>query len=244
MWQEFIQLREEYLEKGINQNEVHREYIRNRFLYETLRLSGNVVPEETFLKIIQQDKRPHQQDDLRAYDLWQAWKYSIKEAEQHTAFTMEFVQKVAAKIMKHTGKETTTSIGRYDISLGDFRLGEDYNAVYPIAAYDKIPDLLTSLCRQVNVQLQQAGVVDLIKTAIHYLFEFAHIKPFGEGNLETGILSMNYLFLYHKQPLLIIFAEDRAQGLNALKSKDISKTPKAFEQFILQEQIKFLKQEI
>ena len=62
--------------------------------------------------------------------------------------------------------------------------------------------------------------------------------------METGMLTMNYLFLYHQQPLLIIFAEDRAQALNAIKSRDMSQTPEEFENFILQEQIKFLKREL
>ncbi|MFR3852700.1 MAG: hypothetical protein ACLTXP_11250 [Odoribacter splanchnicus] len=95
---------------------------------------------------------------------------------------MELVRKINEKVMKHTGKETTTTVGRYDSSLGDFRLGEDYNAIYPIANYAKIPDLLMSLCRQVNVQLQDFGVVHLINR--HQLFfEFAH-RPFGAGNIE------------------------------------------------------------
>lgn len=244
MWQEFIQLRKKYLEQAITQNAIHREYIQNQFLYEILKLSGNLIPEITFLEIIQTDKRPHQTDALKAYDLWQAWKFMKEKAEQQTAFTIDLVQQIATRIMKHTGKETTTTIGRYDTSLGDFRLGEDYNSIYSIADYDKIPELLTTLCREVNIQLQQYGVEHLIKTAINYLFEFTHIKPFGEGNIETGILSMNYILLYHHQPLLIIFGEDRAQAFNAIKSKDISKTPKAFENFMLEEQIKFLKREM
>ena len=57
------------------------------------------------------------------------------------------------------------------------------------------------------------------------------------------MLSMNYLFLRHHQPLLIIFSEDRPEALNAIKSKDISQTPEEFEYFMLKEQIKFLKKE-
>lgn len=241
MWQEFIRLREAYLKQAITHNDVHRELVRNQLLYEIFKLGGNALPETEFLEIIRTDKRPHGTTPLKAYDLWQAWKYTTEKADKHTAFTPELVQQIAARVMKHTGGETTTSIGRYDSSLGDFRLGEDYNSIYPIANYDKIPDLLTTLCRQVNVQLQQQpGVTGLIKTAISYLFEFAHIKPFGAGNIETGMLSMNYLLLYHQQPLLIIFGDDRAAALNALKSKDISQTPEEFETFVIQEQIKFL----
>ena len=214
------------------------------FLYEIFQLADHFLPEEEFQLIIHNNKRPHQTARLQAYDLWQAWLYTKTQASQHQPFSMELVRKINEKVMKHTGKETTTTVGRYDSSLGDFRLGEDYNAVYPIANYTNIPDLLMSLCRQVNVQLPDFSVVHLIKTAINYFFEFAHIKPFGDGNMETGMLTMNYLFLYHQQPLLIIFAEDRAQALNAIKSRDMSQTPEEFENFILQEQIKFLKREL
>ena len=244
MWQEFIRLREEYLKQTITQNDAYREYLRDHFLYEIFQLSDHLLPEEEFQLIIHTNKRPHQPAQLQAYDLWQAWCYTKTQASQHQPFSMELVRKINEKVMKHTGKETTTTVGRYDSSLGDFRLGEDYNAIYPIANYAKIPDLLMSLCRQVNVQLQDFGVVHLIKTAINYFFEFAHIKPFGAGNIETGMLTMNYLFLYHQQPLLIILAEDRSQALNAIKSRDTSQTPEEFENFMLQEQIKFLKREL
>lgn len=126
------------------------------FLYEIFQLADHFLPEEEFQLIIHNNKRPHQTARLQAYDLWQAWLYTKTQASQHQPFSMELVRKINEKVMKHTGKETTTTVGRYDSSLGDFRLGEDYNAVYPIANYTNIPDLLMSLCRQVNVQLSDS----------------------------------------------------------------------------------------
>ena len=243
MWQEFIRLRENYLKQIVAENDAYREYLRDHFLYEIFKLAGHLLPEEQFQYIIHNNKRPHEPEQLRVYDLWQAWLYTKEQADKHQTFSMELIQKINAKVMKHTGKEITTTIGRYDSSLGDFRLEEDYNSVYPIADYTQIPELLNALCRKVNAESQEGKVIPLIKTGIHYLFEFAHIKPFGEGNTETGMLSMNYLFLRHHQPLLIIFSEDRPEALNAIKSKDISQTPEEFEYFMLKEQIKFLKKE-
>lgn len=119
--------------------------------------------------------------------------------------------------MKHTGGETTTSVGRYDTSLGDFRLGEDYDEVYPLADFRKIPLLLDNLCRTTDVQLTEAGVSENIKIVANFMYDFMHIKPFGYCNLETGILLINFLELKEEHPLLILFADDRAELLNALK---------------------------
>ena len=44
--------------------------------------------------------------------------------------------------------------------------------------------------------------------------------------------------------MLILFADDRAELLNALKRGKISETPETLEAFILHEQIKFFNREI
>ncbi|RGY08405.1 hypothetical protein [Odoribacter splanchnicus] len=76
------------------------------------------------------------------------------------------------------------------------------------------------------------------------MYDFMHIKPFGYCNLETGILLINFLELKEEHPLLILFADDRAELLNALKRGKISETPETLEAFILHEQIKFFNREI
>lgn len=242
MWQEYLQLREQYQERPDLQTDIHKNYVRNIFLYETLKLSGNEMPLPEFEKVINTGKPSHTTAQLKAYDLWQTWRYTEKCASQHLPIDAHLIRNIAAHIMKHTGGETTTTIGRYDSSLGDYRLGEDYNAVYSIADYRQIPELMDALCRKVNAHLKELNITHMLKLAIDYLYAFAHIKPFGTGNLETSLMSINYLMLYHLQPLVIIFAEDRPLGLNAIKSKNMNQTPEEFENFILREQIKFLKQ--
>lgn len=244
MWQQYLQLRQQYLEQPKTGTQIYQNYVRNLFLYELSALSGFVIPQEDFEHMISSSKPQHTSPARKVYDLWQAWKYTEKEAEGHQPFTSELVQHIAAHIMKHTGGEITTSVGRYDSSLGDFRLGEDYTAVYSIADYRKIPAYLDALCRETNIFLKEDNVTAILKAAAAYLYRFAHIKPFGAGNIETGLLSINYVFLYHQYPLLFIFSEDKAGGLDALKSKDMNHIPEEFEEFIVQQQIKFFEQEI
>jgi len=68
-----------------------------------------------------------------------------------------------------------------------------------------------------DVQLTEAGVSENIKIVANFMYDFMHIKPFGYCNLETGILLINFLELKEEHPLLILFADDRAELLNALK---------------------------
>lgn len=244
MWQKYLQLRQQYLEQPKIRTEIYQNYVRNMFLYELSALSGNDIRQEVLENIISSDKPQHTPSTRKAYDLWQAWKYTEKSAEQHRPFTIELLRHIAARVMKHSGGETTTTVGRYDSSLGDFRLGEDYTAVYSIADYRKIPVFLDALCQETDIHLKENNITTMLQTAAAYLYKFAHIKPFGGGNIETGLLSVNYKFLYHRYPLLFIFSEDKAAGLDALKSKDMNHIPGEFEEFIVRQQIKFFEQEI
>ncbi|GKI23125.1 hypothetical protein CE91St19_25270 [Odoribacter laneus] len=240
MWQELSDLRASYRQK----REINPDFYENRemlvFLYEVLKLTGTAIQKQTFIDITSTGRRPLGRLGTKAYDLWQAYLYVCQNAGTKKELDLSFVQTTAAKVMKHTGGETNTTIGSYDTSLGDFRLGEDYDEIYPLSDFRKIPDRLQALCQDINVRINKVKGVQTIHLAADFMYEFAHIKPFGAGNLEIGLLLMNYIQLYHQEPLIILFAEDRSQLLNALKRGEINQTPAVFENFVASQQIKLL----
>lgn len=244
MWEELSELRKEFLSRPDLNTEIYKNAVIHQFLYETLRLTGNDLPRQEVEEMISSGKRPHTMAALKAYDLWQAWLYIVEVAGKREKTSLEFIQKIAAKVMKHSGEETTTTVGRYDTSLGDFRLGEDYNEVYPLADYRKIPELLEAACRNVNAHINKVSGIRSLRLAADFAYEFAHIRPFGAGNLETGLLAMNYIQLYHNEPLVILFADDRPHLLNALKRGKINQYPQIFESFVAAQQMKFFKERL
>lgn len=185
-------------------------------------------------------KRPGTDLGMKAYDLWKTYLFIEKKAEEKVKLDLPFVRQIAARVMTHTGGEINTTIGGYDTSLGDFRLGEDYDEVYPLSDFRKIPEQLQAICEDVNCRIDKVKGMQLIHLAADFMYEFAHIKPFGAGNLETGLLLMNYMQLYQQEPLVVLFAEDRPALLNALKRGENNQTPQVFENFVATQQIKLL----
>ena len=123
MLQDYLTLRQAYLTRPDTRTQIHQNYVRNLFLYETFRLGGHNLPPTIFENIVSTGKPQSTETTRQAYDLWQAWQYCEKQAALRQPLDLSFVRAVSARIMKHTGGETTTSVGRYDTSLGDFRLG-------------------------------------------------------------------------------------------------------------------------
>lgn len=244
MWQDFSILRKEYLDRVDIRSEAYQMQTVQTFLYETLRLSNtNPITKREFSDLIAGQKKPGNEMGWKAVDFYKAWLFIQKEAKKHTSLSLDFIRKVASLTMKHTGKLETTTIGRYDSSLGDFRLGEDYLSTYPIADFSKIPELLEELCERTNEKTDKIQGVQTVRLAADFMYCFAHIKPFGTGNTEVGLLMMNYIQEYHGEPIIIVFAEDRPRYLNALKREVTESHPEIFEKFIIEQQVKFYKRE-
>lgn len=165
MWQEFCELRKEYLDKVDMLSESYRNDMMVNFLYETLRLANNSITKQEFIGMIVSGKRPESDNGLKAYDLWKAFLFTREQAEAHEKLSLELIQKIASKVMKHTGREETTTVGRYDTSLGDFRLGEDYDSVYPIADFRKIPEMLETVCQDINTRIEKLHGVETVRLA-------------------------------------------------------------------------------
>jgi len=65
-----------------------------------------------------------------------------------------------------------------------------------------------------------------------------------DGNGRTSRLLMNYILAFHKQPLAIVFKEDRLDYINALEESRKQETTDPFRLFMYDQQKKYLQQEI
>lgn len=71
-----------------------------------------------------------------------------------------------------------------------------------------------------------------------------NIHPFGDGNGRTSRLMMNYIQLYHNEPLIKVFTEDQFDYIDALNKTEELEDISIFRDFICQQQIKFYKADI
>lgn len=75
MLQDYLTLRQAYLTRPDTPTQIHQNYVRNLFLYETFRLGGHNLPPTIFENIVSTGKPQSTETTRQAYDLWQAWQY-------------------------------------------------------------------------------------------------------------------------------------------------------------------------
>ena len=227
MWQELCKTREEYLERAKLDTKGYSPR-RSETLLNDIEISPKVTREDTH----------------RIKDLSNAFLYLVKCAQQRKRFSLDFIRDVSAKVMQHTGKEVYTTIGGYDTSLGDFRLGEEYYEEGILANYAQIPDMLEQLCKETNEKLGNVHDILTVKLAADFHYRFMHIKPFGAGNITVGLLMMNYIQMMFREPLILIPGEDKAKYLAAIKMQKDTPTPETFERFVGEELLSQLRKEV
>jgi Fic family protein len=96
----------------------------------------------------------------------------------------------------------------------------------------------------VNNRISLVKGIDIVKLAADIHYNFVNIHPFGDGNGRVSRLLMNYIQLYHQEPLIKIFTEDRTEYINALNKTEENENPEIFREFIYRQQTKFYEVEL
>jgi Fic family protein len=96
----------------------------------------------------------------------------------------------------------------------------------------------------VNDRIDHVTGDEIIKLSADIHYNFVNIHPFGDGNGRTARLLMNYIQLYHNEPLIKIFTEDRTEYINSLNETEDLGDPDIFRNFICRQQIKFYEEEL
>ncbi len=183
-------------------------------------------------------------DHLMIKDHFAAFQFIKEQAKQKRKLSIEFIQEIGGLVMKNTGGATNSISGNFDTSKGDLRLTQVYADKKYFPDFKKVPDLLEQLCKTINDKIDDVKGMEILKLSADLHYNLVNIHPFGDGNGRSARLLMNYIQLYHKEPLIKIFTEDRAEYINALNETEEKENLKIFREFIGKQASKFLKIEI
>lgn len=183
-------------------------------------------------------------DHLMIKDHFAAFQFIKEQAKQKRKLSVEFIQEICRLVMKNTGSTTNTISGSFDTSKGDLRLAQVYVDKKYFPDYRKVLKLLEQLCKSVNEKIDTVKGAEIFKLSADVHYNFVNIHPFGDGNGRISRLLMNYIQLYHNEPLIKIFTEDRVEYIDALNETEEKENLEVFRAFIVKQEIKFLNAEI
>ena len=247
MWNELEILRRQYLDLNLNQVIDHEKFSMISIVYNSTKIEGCSLSESDTKVLIENDitaKGKPLSDHLMVKDHYAAFQLIKEQAKLKREISIHFIKEIAACVMKNTGSQVNTISGNFDISRGDFRRSQVYVDKKYFPDFNKVEMLLSKLVENVNKQLKVVKGNEILKLAADIHYNLVNIHPFGDGNGRTSRLMMNYIQMYHNEPLIKIFTEDRAEYIDALNLTEDKEDISIFRDFICQQQIKYYKLEL
>jgi Fic family protein len=247
MWNKLKILREEYISQGIMDSIDYEKFCMISIVYNSSKIEGCSLTETDTRVLLENNITAHGKpltDHLIVKDHYNAFLKIKEDAINKRKLSIDFIKEINATVMKSTGGLTKTILGDFDSSKGELRLSQVYVDKKYFPDFSKVPNLLQELVISINDRIDKVKGNDIIKLAADIHYNFVNIHPFGDGNGRTSRLLMNYIQLYHSEPLIKVFTEDRAEYIDALNETEDKENPDIFRDFICRQQIKFYKAEL
>jgi Fic family protein len=247
MWNRLHILREQYISQGIMDSIDYEKFCMISIVYNSSKIEGCSLS-ETDTKVLLENNITAQgkplTDHLMVKDHYDAFIRIKQDAINKRKLSIDFIQEINALVMKSTGAITNTISGNFDTSKGDLRLAQVYVDKKYFPDFTKVPKLLGDLVKKINDRINKVAGDDIIKLSADIHYNFVSIHPFGDGNGRTSRLLMNYIQLFHKEPLIKIFTEDRAEYIDSLNETEEREDLNIFRDFICRQQVKFYESEL
>jgi Fic family protein len=247
MWHKLKILREEYMNHRIMDSMDYEKFCMISIIWHSSKIEGCTLTETDTRVLIEDNLTAHGKpltDHLMVKDHYNAFLKIRDDAKNKRKLSIDFIKEVNSCVMQSTGGIVNTISGSFDTSKGDLRLAQVYVEKKYFPDFAKVPELLQHLVETVNSKIDQVNGDEIIRLSADLHYNFVNIHPFGDGNGRTARLLMNYIELYHKEPLIKIFTEDRTEYIDSLNETEKKGDPEIFRNFICRQQIKFMEAEL
>jgi Fic family protein len=182
---------------------------------------------------------------LRVKDHYEALLFVLSKAKKKKTITVQLLQEINSLVMKSTGKVRSTVLGKIDESKGEFRKGNVRAGETYFVNYDKVIPYTNELVKSLNRKIKTVRTdEEKLELAFTAHFDMVTIHPFYDGNGRTSRLLMNFIQRFFDLPLSIVYNEDKAEYIQALKDARAEETTKPFIEFMLSQLNKQLTSEI
>ncbi len=247
MWEKIQILRQKYLDLRLDQVLNYEKFAMISIVYHSTRIEGCSLSESDTSILLEKDitaKGKPLSDHLMVKDHFTAFEFIRDQANQKKEISLSFLQEVASRVMKNTRGPINTISGSFDTSKGDLRLAQVYVDKKYFPDFKKVETLLNQLIENISIRMDQVTGIEVLKLAADVHCNLVNIHPFGDGNGRTARLMMNYIQMYHKEPLIKIFTEDRSEYIETYNKAEEEGDIRIFHDFICLQQIKFFENEI
>lgn len=247
MWKELEILRKEYLALELDKALNYEKFSMISIVYHSTKIEGCSLSESDTRLLLENNitaKGKPLEDHLMVKDHFAAFEFIKEKAIQKCKISTELIQEIGASVMRNTGGVVNTISGSFNTSNGDLRLAQVYVDKKYFPDFKKVKTLLYDFVTTVNAKIDIVDGNDILKLAADVHYNLVNIHPFGDGNGRVSRLMMNYIQLYHHEPMIKIFAEDRAEYIDALNDAEQLNNINIFRDFVCKQQIKFYKREI
>ena len=247
MWNKLHILREEYISRHIMDTVDYEKFCMISIVYNSSKIEGCSLTETDTRVLIENNITAAGKpltDHLMVKDHFNAFLRIKQEATNRRKLSVDFIKEINALVMQSTGGFTNTISGSFNTSKGDLRLAQVYVDKKYFPDFIKVPALLESLIENVNSRIDNVSGDEIIKLSADIHYNLVNIHPFGDGNGRTSRLFMNYIQLYHSEPLIKIFTDDRAEYIDSLNKTEENADLNIFRDFVCRQQIKFYEAEL
>ena len=242
MWKELEVLRSKYLKLGLSNAIDYEKFSMISIVYNSTKIEGCSLSENDTKLLLENDitaKGKPLSDHLMVKDHYAAFIYLKALSARKEKLSIELIQQVASLVMKNTGGIINSIAGSFDTSKGELRKAQVYVDRKYFPDFSKVENLLIQLIENINSRIDSVSGNDILKLAADLHYNLVNIHPFGDGNGRTSRLIMNYIQMYHQEPLIKIFTEDRDEYIQALNDTEEQEEISIFRNFICSQQINY-----
>ncbi len=213
-------LRQQYLDAGIEQEIDYQKYNEYLFSCHSTAIEGSTLTYNEVQALLDDDisigGKPfvHQQMNK---DHYRALQYIKKLAKEKKTINVDVLKTINAHVMQSTGSVVKCMLGEFDSSRGDLRLVNVRAGGARFMDCEKVPGRLEEFCNLYNQKINNIkSWKERFTLATWAHFNLVNIHPWSDGNGRTARLLMQYTQLHGREPMIMMFNEDKPAYYDAL----------------------------